>query len=96
MLKLRSFIQCKYAVPASRNVSIGVVPSIGSPTRNDFEVNPRFVNRNPRNLEQMLLARKPVGWEWDRPSRTYWYRLEIQLAKRNVFGQYRPLHNTKM
>ncbi|XP_003741780.1 39S ribosomal protein L18, mitochondrial [Galendromus occidentalis] len=59
--------------------------------QNDFEINPEFVNRNPRNLEQMLLARKPSGWEWDLPSREYWYRLDVDISKKNIRGK--VLHN---
>lgn len=29
-------------------------------------------NRNPRNLEQLLLEPKPMGFEMDTPNRHYW------------------------
>lgn len=31
-----------------------------------------FVNRNPRNLEKMCIAHKPVGYHLDKPGRSYW------------------------
>lgn len=32
----------------------------------------RLINRNPRNLEQLLLEPKPLGWELEAISRSYW------------------------
>ena len=31
-------------------------------------------NRNPRNLELLRIARKPVGWTLEKPGREYWHR----------------------
>ena len=39
---------------------------------NEATVGVKLVNRNPRNLEQMLLAKKPMGHELDSPNRHYW------------------------
>ncbi|OQR75394.1 39S ribosomal protein L18 [Tropilaelaps mercedesae] len=91
MLPYRCFLHGRYTIPMLRNVSTQASLLAKLSRNNDFEVNPRFVNRNPRNLEQMLLARKPTGWEWDRPSRTYWYRLEIEVSNKNIYG--RVVHN---
>lgn len=33
-----------------------------------------LVNRNPRNLEQLLFERKPRGWDLDRKPTMYWNR----------------------
>lgn len=33
-----------------------------------------FVNRNPRNLENMRIAHKPNGYELDKPGRCFWNR----------------------
>ena len=32
----------------------------------------RIISRNPRNLEQMLFEQKPLGWELDAKSRSFW------------------------
>lgn len=32
----------------------------------------RIISKNPRNLEQLLFERKPLGWELDAKTRTYW------------------------
>lgn len=37
-------------------------------------INKTFVNRNPRNLEQMALAVKDRGWATVWPSRQYYHR----------------------
>lgn len=38
------------------------------------DINKTFVNRNPRNLEQMALAVKDRGWATVWPSRQYYHR----------------------
>lgn len=37
-------------------------------------VNPTFVNRNPRNLEQLALAVKDRGWKTTWPSQQFYHR----------------------
>ncbi|MPC56950.1 39S ribosomal protein L18, mitochondrial [Portunus trituberculatus] len=37
-------------------------------------INPNFVNRNPRNMEMLRLARKPEGWNLEASSCIYWYK----------------------
>lgn len=37
-------------------------------------VAPEFTNRNPRNLEQLALARKERGWKTTWPKREFWHR----------------------
>ncbi|KAM6272306.1 large ribosomal subunit protein uL18m isoform 2-T2 [Spheniscus humboldti] len=37
-------------------------------------VAPDFTNRNPRNLEQLALARKERGWKTTWPKREFWHR----------------------
>ena len=39
---------------------------------NESLINTRIVNRNPRNLEQLLLEQKPLGFELDLPERHFW------------------------
>lgn len=49
-------------------------------------VNPNFVNRNPRNMEMLRLARKPEGWNLEASSRTYWYKLVLEKSNRHSTG----------
>lgn len=39
-------------------------------------VNPTFLNRNPRNLEQMALAVKDRGWKTTWPHRSFYHRFD--------------------
>lgn len=34
----------------------------------------KLVNRNPRNLEQLCLEPKPIGWELESQTKNYWNR----------------------
>lgn len=33
-----------------------------------------IVNRNPRNLERLRIARKPSGYHLEKPGRSYWHK----------------------
>lgn len=41
-------------------------------TGNNVYIDVNLKNRNPRNLEQMLLLPKPMGFELDTPNPHYW------------------------
>ncbi|CAH0713543.1 unnamed protein product, partial [Brenthis ino] len=43
-----------------------------------------FVNRNPRNLERMRIARKPDGYHLDKPGRKFWHILVLTVTNRVV------------
>ncbi|XP_050700400.1 39S ribosomal protein L18, mitochondrial-like [Eriocheir sinensis] len=49
-------------------------------------VNPNFVNRNPRNMEMLRLARKPEGWDLEASSPLYWYKLMLEQSNRHSTG----------
>ncbi|XP_053150520.1 39S ribosomal protein L18, mitochondrial isoform X2 [Hemicordylus capensis] len=53
-------------------------------TRENETVAPDFTNRNPRNLEQMVVARKERGWKTTWPKREYWHRLRLERTQRHV------------
>lgn len=46
-------------------------------SNNDDEVLTDFVNRNPRNMELLRLARKPQGYGLDISSINYYYRSSL-------------------
>ncbi|KAM9376293.1 large ribosomal subunit protein uL18m [Pholidichthys leucotaenia] len=50
-------------------------------------VSPTFVNRNPRNLEQMALAVKERGWKTSWPHREFYHRLMFFRSKLHVTAQ---------
>lgn len=58
------------------------------PSADDNEaVNPTFVNRNPRNLEQMALAVKDRGWKTTWPHKQFYHRLEFFRSQHHVTAQ---------
>ncbi|XP_003970431.1 large ribosomal subunit protein uL18m [Takifugu rubripes] len=50
-------------------------------------VNPTFVNRNPRNLEQMGLAVKDRGWKTSWPHRAFYHRLVFTRTQHHVTAE---------
>ncbi|XP_030635318.1 large ribosomal subunit protein uL18m [Chanos chanos] len=46
-----------------------------------------FVNRNPRNLEQMALAVKDRGWGTVWPTREYYHRLVFRRSQHHVMAE---------
>ncbi|KAL0867951.1 hypothetical protein ABMA27_008623 [Loxostege sticticalis] len=46
-----------------------------------------FVNRNPRNLERIRIARKPDGYHLDRPGKKFWHKLILTPSNRIVTAQ---------
>ncbi|NWX38618.1 RM18 protein, partial [Notiomystis cincta] len=53
-------------------------------TNENEVVAPNFTNRNPRNLEQMALARKERGWKTTWPKREFWHRLRLERTQHYV------------
>ncbi|XP_056138399.1 39S ribosomal protein L18, mitochondrial [Lampris incognitus] len=53
----------------------------------DEAVNPTFVNRNPRNLEQMALALKERGWKTTWPHRQFYHRLVFSRTQHHVTAE---------
>uniref|UniRef100_A0A8C5QQA9 Large ribosomal subunit protein uL18m n=1 Tax=Leptobrachium leishanense TaxID=445787 RepID=A0A8C5QQA9_9ANUR len=47
-------------------------------------INPKFTNRNPRNLERLKLAVKDRGWGTMWPSQQYWHRLRLERSQKHV------------
>ncbi|KAB5570917.1 hypothetical protein PHYPO_G00218950 [Pangasianodon hypophthalmus] len=48
------------------------------------DINQTFVNRNPRNLEQMAIAVKDRGWATVWPKREYYHRLVLKRSQHHV------------
>lgn len=40
-------------------------------------INPIVTNRNPRNLERLRIARKPVGYGYDKINIEFWHKYEL-------------------
>ncbi|OAD52475.1 39S ribosomal protein L18, mitochondrial [Eufriesea mexicana] len=43
-----------------------------------------IINRNPRNLERLRIARKPIGYALDNFDVGYWHTLNIRFSQRFV------------
>ncbi|KAF7406501.1 hypothetical protein HZH68_005870 [Vespula germanica] len=41
-------------------------------------------NRNPRNLERLLIARKPQGYHLEKQFRNFWHKLQVSPFQRYV------------
>ncbi|EDW73981.1 uncharacterized protein Dwil_GK21616 [Drosophila willistoni] len=50
-------------------------------------------NRNPRNLERLRIAYKPVGYHLEKPGRSYWHTLEINSSGRYVSADVKHFEN---
>ncbi|XP_062895917.1 39S ribosomal protein L18, mitochondrial [Mobula hypostoma] len=59
-------------------------PPRGADTEDNAIVGPRFLNRNPRNLERLALARKDRGWQTTWPRRDFWHRLWFRRSQHYV------------
>ncbi|KAK7070843.1 ribosomal protein L18 [Halocaridina rubra] len=51
---------------------------------NNDDINPAFVNRNPRNMEMLRIGRKPQGYALDSPNRSYWYKVLFEQSNKNI------------
>ncbi|XP_035448390.2 39S ribosomal protein L18, mitochondrial [Spodoptera frugiperda] len=46
-----------------------------------------FINRNPRNLEKIRIARKPDGYHLEAAGRKFWHKLVLTASNRTVTAQ---------
>ncbi|XP_015607792.1 39S ribosomal protein L18, mitochondrial [Cephus cinctus] len=44
-------------------------------------------NKNPRNMELLRIARKPVGYQLEKPGRNYWHKLQLSKTGRHVTAE---------
>ncbi|CAG2180734.1 unnamed protein product, partial [Oppiella nova] len=59
---------------------------------NESVVKTRLVNRNPRNLEQLLFDKKPLGYELDLPQRTFWNKIVFESGGKHLTAKI--VHNS--
>ncbi|KAL6266432.1 hypothetical protein P5V15_003282 [Pogonomyrmex californicus] len=53
----------------------------------------KIVNRNPRNLERLRIAKKPEGYWLEKPGRTYWHKLFLVRKLRYIVAEVRHFQN---
>ncbi|XP_054163090.1 39S ribosomal protein L18, mitochondrial-like [Oppia nitens] len=59
---------------------------------NESLLKTRVVNRNPRNLEQLLLQYKPLGFELDLPEKTYYNKISFEVIGKHLMAKI--VHNS--
>ncbi|XP_025900521.1 39S ribosomal protein L18, mitochondrial [Nothoprocta perdicaria] len=77
-------LQPRAAAPRFASVATGLKTESEVDTSENEIVAPEFTNRNPRNLEQMALARKERGWKTTWPKREFWHRLRFERTQHYV------------
>lgn len=55
-----------------------------SPYGKNDQITPRVRNRNPVNLEKMLIGKKPRGFDLENKSRNYWNKLELDITNNHT------------
>ncbi|XP_072289710.1 large ribosomal subunit protein uL18m [Eucyclogobius newberryi] len=83
---LLGHIQRHASQQSARCVSLAA-PKAEPVVEQNEAVNPTFVNRNPRNLEQMALAVKDRGWKTIWPHKEFYHRLVFSRTQHHVTAQ---------
>ena len=65
---------------STRLCSSSVTGANDAPLSKNDILAPRVRNRNPMNLEKMLIGKKPRGWQLENRSRNYWNKLELEIS----------------
>lgn len=72
-------------VQGRKNFSRAV--QLKSSDNKDYEVNPVFINRNPRTLEKQGLQPKRKGWKYQSPRKDYYYKLIFEISNKFLTGR---------
>merc|ERR1719499_1525784 len=81
-----SFLTISRIIPrlSVRMYSSGSVGSSDAPYSKNDVIAPRVRNKNPMNLEKMLIGKKPRGWDLENRSRNYWNKLELEISNNHT------------
>ncbi|GBP03245.1 39S ribosomal protein L18, mitochondrial [Eumeta japonica] len=52
-----------------------------------------MTNRNPRNLEKLRIGYKPDGYHLEKPGRSFWHKLEVNVSGRYVSADVKHFEN---
>ena len=74
-----SFLTIKGIIPRISVRLISNISAEGSYSQNN-SISCRVRNRNPMNLEKMLIGKKPRGFDLENKSRQYWNKLELEIS----------------
>ena len=81
-----SFLSLQRLVPrfsvrlCSSQTGVALGGASDAPCSKNDTVAPRVRNRNPMNLEKMLIGKKPRGWDLENRNRNYWNKLELEIS----------------
>ncbi|XP_054012135.1 39S ribosomal protein L18, mitochondrial [Hylaeus anthracinus] len=50
-------------------------------------------NRNPRNLERLRIARKPIGYSLEKPGFSYWHKFILNISQRYISAEVHHFEN---
>ncbi|KAM9471093.1 large ribosomal subunit protein uL18m [Clarias gariepinus] len=71
-------------ITGTRSLSRAAADPVPEIQNQNEDVSETFVNRNPRNLEQMAVAVKDRGWATVWPKREYYHRLVLKRSQHHV------------
>ena len=78
-LAVKRFVVPRMTLRMLSNSSAGAGGDEVSYSNNNL-VSPRVRNKNPMNLEKMLIGKKPRGFDLENKSRQYWNKLELEIS----------------
>lgn len=52
-----------------------------------------MTNRNPRNLEKLRIGYKPDGYHLEKPGRSFWHKLEVNVSGRYISADVKHFEN---
>ncbi|XP_023704109.1 39S ribosomal protein L18, mitochondrial isoform X2 [Cryptotermes secundus] len=81
MASITSFMARKAEIPFKTSF-LSVASMTTGILRN--EACSEFYNRNPRNLERLRIAYKPIGYHLEAPGREFWHKLLLEQSSRHV------------
>ncbi|XP_042904756.1 large ribosomal subunit protein uL18m [Parasteatoda tepidariorum] len=70
--------------PEKETINPENLVKIQNPMSANDKFNQEYINRNPRNLEQMLLEVKPNGYPIDAPNRVFWNKLHFERSAKHT------------
>ncbi|KAL4641719.1 39S ribosomal protein L18, mitochondrial [Arapaima gigas] len=83
---------CKKSVCCMSQIATRLEPE--AQLNENEDISKEFVNRNPRNLEQMALARKDRGWETVWPSNHCYHRLVYSRSQHYITAEIFAPHSS--
>lgn len=78
MASVTSFLARKAEIPFKTSSFLSVASMTTGIVTN--EACSEFYNRNPRNLERLRIANKPIGYHLEAPGREFWHKYVCKVV----------------